>query len=106
MLVSGHPDTLHSMNNLALVYSLQGKYAEAETLHGQNPEIRRRVLGPEHLDTLASMFEQLRERVGEIRYLAEMELARVQNPGQFQSASKALVCYERLAQIAAQPEVA
>jgi hypothetical protein len=52
------------------------------------------------------LFEQLRERVGETRYLEEMELAGVQNPGQFQSASQALVCYERLAQIAAQPEVA
>jgi hypothetical protein len=52
------------------------------------------------------LFEQLREQVGETRYLAEMELAGVQNPGQFQSASKALVCYERLSHIAAQPEVA
>jgi hypothetical protein len=52
------------------------------------------------------LFEQLREQVGETRYLAEMKLAGVQNPGQFQSASKALVCYERLAHIAAQPEVA
>ncbi len=52
------------------------------------------------------LFEQLREEVGETRYLEEMELAGVQNPGQFQSASKALVCYERLANIAAQPEVA
>jgi hypothetical protein len=52
------------------------------------------------------LFEQLREQVGETRYLAEMELAGVQNPGQFQSASKALDCYERLARIAAQPEVA
>jgi hypothetical protein len=52
------------------------------------------------------LFEQLREQVGETRYLEEMELAGVQNPGQFQSASKALVCYGRLAHIAAQPEVA
>ena len=52
------------------------------------------------------VFEQLREQVGEVRYLAEMELAGVQNPGQFQSASKALACYTRLARMAAQPEVA
>jgi hypothetical protein len=52
------------------------------------------------------LFEQLREQVGETRYLAEMELAGVQNPGQFQSVSKALACYGRLAHIAAQPEVA
>jgi hypothetical protein len=52
------------------------------------------------------VFEQVREQVGETRYLAELELAGVQNPGQFQSASKALECYWRLARIAAQPEVA
>ena len=52
------------------------------------------------------LFEQLREQVGEARYLEELKLAGVQNPGQFQSASKALACYWRLARIAAQPEVA
>jgi hypothetical protein len=50
--------------------------------------------------------EQMREQVGEVRYLEEMELAGVQNPGQFQSAAKALECYGRLARLAAQPEVA
>jgi len=52
------------------------------------------------------VFEQVREQVGETRYLEELELAGVQNPGQFQSASKALACYGRLARIASQPEVA
>ena len=52
------------------------------------------------------VFRQVREHVGETRYLAELELAGVQNPGQFQSASRALECYWRLARIAAQPEVA
>jgi hypothetical protein len=52
------------------------------------------------------VFEQVREQVGEVRYLEELELAGVQNPGQFQSAGKALECYWRLARLAAQPEVA
>jgi hypothetical protein len=52
------------------------------------------------------VFDQLREQVGETCYLGELELAGVQNPGQFQSANKALECYWRLARIAAQPEVA
>lgn len=52
------------------------------------------------------VFDQLREQVGETRYLEELGLAGVQNPGQFQSATKALACYGRLARIAAQPEVA
>ena len=52
------------------------------------------------------VFEEVREQVGETRYLEELELAGVQNPSQFQSAGKALECYWRLARIAAQPEVA
>jgi hypothetical protein len=52
------------------------------------------------------LFEQLREQVGEVRYLEELKLAGVENPGQFQSAGKALECYGRLAYLAAQPEVA
>jgi hypothetical protein len=52
------------------------------------------------------LFEQVREQVGEVRYLEELKLAGVENPGQFQLASKALECYRRLARIAAQPEVA
>jgi hypothetical protein len=52
------------------------------------------------------LFDQVREQVGEIRYLEELELAGVENPGQFQTAEKALKCYWRLTGIAAQPEVA
>ncbi|HEV3332005.1 MAG TPA: hypothetical protein VG096_13530 [Bryobacteraceae bacterium] len=59
-----------------------------------------------NIGEMRRLFEHLREEVGETRYLAEMELAGVQNPGQFQSASKALICYERLARLASQPEVA
>jgi hypothetical protein len=40
------------MNNLAGDYRLQGKYAQAEELDSKTLEIRRRVLGPEHPDTL------------------------------------------------------
>ena len=43
------------MNNLAIVYDEQGKYPQAEALYSQTLEIRRRVLGPEHPDTLGSM---------------------------------------------------
>ncbi len=50
-----HPSTLVSMNNLALVYSRQGRYDEAEPLYLQTLEIRQRVLGEEHPDTLRSM---------------------------------------------------
>jgi len=50
-----HPDTLKSMNNLAIVLWHEGHYADAEKLHRETLDIRRRVLGPEHPDTLNSM---------------------------------------------------
>ena len=52
-----HPDTLTSMNDLAVLYRHQGKYADAEGLHRGVLAARRRVLGPEHRDTLASMHD-------------------------------------------------
>jgi hypothetical protein len=57
-----------------------------------------------NFDEMRQVFAQVRERVGETRY--REELAGIQHPGQFQSASRALDCYWRLARIAAQPEVA
>jgi hypothetical protein len=50
-----HPDTLTSMANLALTYSDQGRWTEAEELQVQVIEMRKRVLGAEHPDTLTSM---------------------------------------------------
>lgn len=52
------------------------------------------------------LFEEIRERVGEVRYLEELERAGVANPAEFRSANKALDCYCRLMRIAAEPEVA
>jgi tetratricopeptide (TPR) repeat protein len=50
-----HPDTLVSMNNLALVLNRQGKYEEAEAMNRQTLAMREKMLGPEHPDTLTSM---------------------------------------------------
>ena len=50
-----HPDTLRTMNNLALTYNERGRTEEAEQLHLQVLESRRRVLGVEHPDTLTTM---------------------------------------------------
>jgi hypothetical protein len=55
---------------------------------------------------MRQVYQRLREQVGEVCYREELERAGVQNPGQFQSAGKALECYRRLARIAAQAEVA
>ena len=43
------------MNNLALTYNERGWMVEAEQLHLQVLELRRRVLGAEHPDTLTTM---------------------------------------------------
>ncbi len=50
-----HPDTLRSMNNLAILYADQGRYEEAEPLDVQTLQLMKRVLGDEHPDTLWSM---------------------------------------------------
>ena len=52
------------------------------------------------------LFEQVRERVGEVHYLEELALAGVRNPAEFRSTNRALECYGRLMRIAAEPEVA
>ena len=54
MLGEEHPATLTSLNNLALLASYQGRYAEAEAQFVQLLETMRRVLGVEHLETMIS----------------------------------------------------
>ena len=48
-------DTLTSMANLALTYSKQGRWKEAEELFVQVMEISKTVFGAEHPSTLTSM---------------------------------------------------
>ena len=50
-----HPDTLKSMNNLALSYAALGRDAEALKLHERTLTLRQGKLGPDHADTLKSM---------------------------------------------------
>ena len=50
-----HPDTLTSLNNLAVLYESQGRYGEAEPLFEQALQLRREVLGERHPDTLTSL---------------------------------------------------
>jgi serine/threonine protein kinase/tetratricopeptide (TPR) repeat protein len=51
----GHPDTLSSMNRLAVVHMQMSRYDEAARLHEQTLDLRQGTLGAEHPDTLASM---------------------------------------------------
>ncbi|OAL01790.1 kinesin light chain [Phaeosphaeriaceae sp. SRC1lsM3a] len=50
-----HPDTLISINDMALTYSSQGRWTEAEELRVQVMQTTKRVLSDEHPDTLASI---------------------------------------------------
>ena len=50
-----HPDTLWSVNDLAVVLHNQGKYDEAERLHRQALEGIEKELGKQHPDTLSSI---------------------------------------------------
>ena len=50
-----HPSTLTSIANLAVTYSEQGKYDEAEELQLKVLDLHRKMLGPEHPNTLTSM---------------------------------------------------
>ena len=55
MLGPRHPDTLTSLNNLAVLYQAQGRYGEAEPLFLEALQASREVLGPRHPDTLTSL---------------------------------------------------
>ncbi|KAK7016820.1 hypothetical protein R3P38DRAFT_3561758 [Favolaschia claudopus] len=55
LLGEEHPDTLLSMNNLALTYGSQGRWTDAEGLQVSVLESWKRLLGEEHPDTLTSL---------------------------------------------------
>ena len=54
-LGTDHPDTLLSMNNLALAYQAAGKLDLALPLHEETLKLKKAKLGPDHPDTLTSM---------------------------------------------------
>jgi predicted Ser/Thr protein kinase len=49
-----HADTLTSMDELGVLYNLEGKYAQAEALLTRVSEARQRALGSNHKDTLTA----------------------------------------------------
>ena len=53
-----HPDLATDLNNLAVLYNAQGKYAEAARLYERSLAIKEKVLGTEH-PSLAKEFEKL-----------------------------------------------
>jgi len=55
LLILPEPDTLESVDNVALALNYQGNYDEAEGMHRRALEGRENVLGKEHPDTLSSI---------------------------------------------------
>ncbi len=57
-----------SLNNLALLYQAQGRYAEAEPLYQRSQAIWEKALGPEHphvaqsLENYAALLRQTARR--------------------------------------------
>jgi len=80
LLGPDHPQTLQSLSNLALTLHRAGQepeteklqretlQAEAERLNRETLEIRQRVLGPEHPETLTSMYNLSGTLLSEHRY--------------------------------------
>jgi len=52
LLGEEHPDVASSFNNLALLYSDQGRYTDAEPLYIKALEIAERSLGVNHPNTI------------------------------------------------------
>jgi tetratricopeptide (TPR) repeat protein len=50
-----HPNTVNSLNNLAVLYNTQDKYDLAEPLYKRALAINEKALGPDHPETAASL---------------------------------------------------
>ena len=51
----GHPDVARSLNNLAMLYQAQGRYAQAEPLLKRALAIREKAFAPDHPDVALSL---------------------------------------------------
>jgi tetratricopeptide (TPR) repeat protein len=71
-----HPDTLHTMHNIAWILQDQGKCKDAEELYRQTLKGREEILGKKHLDTLKSMNNLARVLQDQGKYSDAEELNR------------------------------
>jgi tetratricopeptide (TPR) repeat protein/CHAT domain-containing protein len=55
LLVKEDPDVATNLNNLGYLYDSQGRYYEAEQKYREALEIRKRLLGQEHLDVARTL---------------------------------------------------
>ena len=100
------PRTLTNLNNLAMLYFIQGRYGEAEPRLKEALQLRREVLGPRHPDTLQSLnnLALLYERQGrfskaESLYQETLQLRRNEldprHPGTLESLNNLASAYTR-----------
>ena len=70
-----HPRVAASLNNLALLYDAQGKYAEAEPLYKRSLAIWEKALGPEHPDVAQGLenYAALLRKTGRSAEASKME---------------------------------
>jgi len=71
-LGADHPDTLHIVERMALVYRSQARYAEARSMLEYVLESRKASLGPDHLHTIRTM-DNLATAVTSLGEYAEAE---------------------------------
>jgi ankyrin repeat protein len=77
LLLDNGADHSHtSLSNLGLTLSNQGKHEEAEAMHRRALNVRQKVLGPEHLDTLTSVRSVGFELEKQERYKEAEEMCR------------------------------
>ena len=99
-----HPDTLRSLDKLAVLYWRQGKYAQAEPLFSKILDKRSRVLGPQNPETLDAMEslallykDQGRYPQAEPLYTKVLELQRrvlgEENPGTLETTERLALLY-------------
>ena len=50
MYGADHPKVATSLSNLALLYKIQGRYDEAESLYQRSLQIYEQIYGPDHPD--------------------------------------------------------
>ena len=77
-----HPDVAYALNNLGVLYYVQGRHEEAKPLYERALVIREQALGPEHpdvgqsLENLADLYQKMGDLEKVIDYAARAKKIR------------------------------
>lgn len=80
LLGDEHPGVANSLHDLAMLYSAQGRYGEAEPLFQQALAMYQRLLGDEHPDVATSFLNLGSLRYKQGRYHEALALLRQAQP--------------------------